>query len=62
MKAILSTDFHFPGQVSRHVGTARYVEFCEHLTGETFRPAPEADAAARIERNVNAFLKTRQHD
>ena len=36
--------------------TDRYVELYEHITGEAFVPAPEADAAARIERNINAFL------
>ena len=36
--------------------TDRYVELYEHITGEPFQPAPETDAAARIEANINAFL------
>jgi len=37
--------------------TDRYVELYEHITGEKFVPAADADAAARIEKNINAFLK-----
>ena len=37
--------------------TDRYVELYEHITGEKFVPAADADAAARIEANINAFLK-----
>ena len=36
--------------------TERYIELYEHITGEKFEPAPEGDAAARIEQNINAFL------
>ena len=36
--------------------TDRYVELYEHITGEKFSPAAEEDAAARIEKNINAFL------
>jgi phosphoribosylaminoimidazole-succinocarboxamide synthase len=37
--------------------TDRYVELYEHITGEKFQPASDADAAARIENNINNFLK-----
>ena len=38
----------------------RYIELYEHITGETFnRAAEEGDIAARIERNVNEWLKNR---
>lgn len=41
--------------------TKRYVELYEHVTGETFVPAPaDEDPLQRIERNINDFLKTRQ--
>ena len=30
----------------------RYIELYEHITGEKFVKAPEADIAARIEKNV----------
>ena len=36
--------------------TERYVELYEHITGEKFVPAPDADAAARIEENIRKFL------
>lgn len=39
--------------------TDRYVELYEHVTGEKFQPAQSDDIAARIEANINAFLKTR---
>ena len=35
--------------------TDRYVELYEHITGDKFQPAP--GDAARIESNINAFLK-----
>ena len=34
----------------------RYIELYEHITGEAFVPAADADLAARIERNVNNWL------
>ena len=37
--------------------TERYIELYEHITGETFVPAAGEDAAARIEKNINDFLK-----
>ena len=37
--------------------TERYIELYEHITGETFVPAAGEDAAARIEKNINEFLK-----
>jgi phosphoribosylaminoimidazole-succinocarboxamide synthase len=37
--------------------TERYVELYEHITGEKFVPAPEEDAAARIEDNIRKFLE-----
>ena len=36
--------------------TDRYIELYEHITGEKFVPAPEADAEGRIEKNILAFL------
>ncbi len=36
--------------------SARYIELYEHLTGQKFVPAPEADAARRIETGVFDFL------
>ncbi len=36
--------------------SARYIELYEHLTGHKFVPAPEADAARRIETGVLDFL------
>ena len=38
----------------------RYIELYEHITGEPFQKAPEAeDLAQRIEKNVSAWLATR---
>lgn len=34
----------------------RYIELYEHITGEKFAGSQDADVAARIERNVSAFL------
>ncbi len=34
----------------------RYIELYEHITGEHFQPAPDADLTSRIERNVNNWL------
>ncbi len=34
----------------------RYIELYEHITGETFHREANEDLAARIERNVNAYL------
>ncbi|MDE6611755.1 MAG: phosphoribosylaminoimidazolesuccinocarboxamide synthase, partial [Muribaculaceae bacterium] len=34
----------------------RYIELYEHVTGRKFVPAPEADAARRIETGVLDFL------
>lgn len=34
----------------------RYIELYEAVTGEEFRPGEDGDIAARIERNVNAYL------
>ena len=36
----------------------RYIELYEHITGEKFVPATDADIAARIEKNVAAYLAT----
>ncbi len=38
--------------------TDRYIELYEHVTGEKFVPAPEADALSRIENNIRKFLET----
>jgi len=39
----------------------RYIELYEHITGQTFQPATDnEDIAARIERNVKAYLATRR--
>lgn len=35
----------------------RYIELYEHITGEPFTPADADDIAARIEKNVNNYLK-----
>lgn len=35
----------------------RYIELYEKITGEKFLPAPEGDAAARIEDNVSSWIK-----
>ena len=37
----------------------RYIELYEHITGEKFVPATDEDIAARIEKNVAAYLATR---
>jgi phosphoribosylaminoimidazole-succinocarboxamide synthase len=38
----------------------RYIELYEHIIGEKFNKAEEAgDIAARIEKNVSNYLKTR---
>ena len=39
--------------------TDRYIELYEHITGQPFERAECADVAARIEQNINNFLKTR---
>ena len=39
--------------------TDRYVELYEHITGEPFDRAECEDVAARIEKNINDFLKNR---
>ena len=36
----------------------RYIELYEHITGEKFVPATDEDIAARIEKNVAAYLDT----
>ena len=36
----------------------RYIELYEHITGEKFVPATDEDIAARIEKNVAAYLAT----
>ena len=38
---------------------ARYIELYEHIVGEKFVPADDGDIAARIERNVSAYLASR---
>jgi phosphoribosylaminoimidazole-succinocarboxamide synthase len=39
----------------------RYIELYEHITGTKFdKAAEEGDIAARIERNVSEWLKTRK--
>ena len=38
--------------------TDRYIELYEHIVGEPFVKAEGTDLAARIEKNVNAFLQT----
>lgn len=38
---------------------ARYIELYEHIVGEKFVPADDSDIAARIERNVSAYLASR---
>ncbi|MCF0204970.1 MAG: phosphoribosylaminoimidazolesuccinocarboxamide synthase [Muribaculaceae bacterium] len=40
--------------------TTRYVELYEHIVGEKFTPATDADLAARIEKNVAAYLASRK--
>ena len=39
--------------------TDRYVELYEHVPGEAFVPADCEDISARIEKNINDFLKSR---
>ena len=56
-----------PGQVMPEITDAyaesvseRYIELYEHITGEAFQKAADSDdLAARIENNVNNYLKTR---
>ena len=38
--------------------TDRYIELYEHITGVPFAKAEDPDPAARIEKNIEAFLKT----
>ncbi len=38
--------------------TDRYIELYEHITGVPFVKAEDPDPAARIEKNIDAFLKT----
>ena len=38
--------------------TDRYIELYEHITGIPFAKAEDPDPAARIEKNIDAFLKT----
>lgn len=38
---------------------ARYIELYEHIVGEKFVPADDTDIAARIEKNVKAYLAQR---
>lgn len=40
--------------------TERYVELYEHITGKRFVPASGEDVAARIEKNINAFLNNKE--
>lgn len=37
--------------------TDRYIELYENITGSSFEPAESEDIAARIEKNINDFLK-----
>ena len=37
--------------------TDRYIELYEHITGERFIPAPDGDPLARIEANIEKYLK-----
>ena len=56
-----------PGQVMPEITdeyaasvSDRYIELYEHITGEPFQKAPDAeDLAQRIEKNVSAWLATR---
>ncbi len=56
-----------PGQVMPEITddyalsvSDRYIELYEHITGETFEKAADSDdIAARIEKNVSDYLKTR---
>ena len=38
----------------------RYIELYEHIVGKEFVPANDADIAARIEKNVSEYLKSRK--
>ena len=38
--------------------TDRYIELYEHITGVPFVKAEDADPAARIEKNIDTFLKS----
>lgn len=38
----------------------RYIELYEHIVGEKFVKADTEDVAARIEKNVSGFLKSRK--
>ncbi len=55
-----------PGQVLPEITDAyaesvsdRYIELYEHITGETFEKAEDADLATRIERNITKYLESR---
>lgn len=39
---------------------ARYIELYEDITGSKFEPAKDGDIAARIEKNVAAYLASRK--
>ncbi|MGN0213169.1 MAG: phosphoribosylaminoimidazolesuccinocarboxamide synthase [Muribaculaceae bacterium] len=61
-------DHDFMGKVGQQVPemtdeycesvSQRYIELYEHIVGEKFVPAIDADIAARIEKNVTEYLKT----
>ena len=61
-------DHHFMGNAGQQVPemtdeycesvSQRYIELYEHITGEKFVPATDEDIAARIEKNVAAYLAT----
>jgi phosphoribosylaminoimidazole-succinocarboxamide synthase len=38
--------------------TDRYIELYEHITGVPFVKAEDADLSARIEKNIDTFLKS----
>jgi phosphoribosylaminoimidazole-succinocarboxamide synthase len=38
--------------------TERYIELYEHITGVPFVKAEDPDPAARIEKNIDTFLKS----
>ena len=38
--------------------TDRYIELYEHITGVPFVKAEDQDPAARIEKNIDTFLKS----
>ena len=55
-----------PGQVMPEITdeyaqsvSDRYIELFEHITGERFEKAEDEDLTKRIEKNVSAYLKTR---